>query len=76
MSPYGYIIMTIGEYIKAKRKQYKLSQVELAERASVGVRFIKDLEAGKHTVQLNKVNQVLNLFGEELVPEKKNTLIC
>ncbi|MCQ2134825.1 MAG: helix-turn-helix domain-containing protein [Bacteroidales bacterium] len=62
--------MNIGDYIRQKRKQYRLSQVELAERASVGVRFIKDMEAGKQTLQLNKVNQVLNLFGEELAPKK------
>lgn len=64
--------MSIGEYIRAKRKKYKISQAELAERASVGVRFIKDLEAGKQTVQLNKVNQVLSLFGEELIPGQVN----
>ncbi len=62
--------MDIGTYVRNKRKLYKLSQVELAERASVGVRFVKDLEAGKKTVQLDKVNQVLSLFGEELSPQK------
>lgn len=62
--------MDIGEYIKRKRKLYGLSQVELAERACVGVRFLKELEAGKETVQLNKVNQVLKMFGEELQPAK------
>lgn len=60
--------MDIGNYVKTKRKLYNLSQVELAERSCVGVRFIKDLEAGKQTVQMNKVNQVLALFGEELQP--------
>ena len=64
--------MTIGEYIKDKRKRYALTQVELAERSGVGVRFVKDLEAGKETVQMNKVNQVLRLFGEELFPQKMN----
>lgn len=62
--------MTIGAYIKDKRKRYALTQVELAERSGVGVRFVKELEAGKETVQMNKVNQVLRLFGEELYPQK------
>ncbi|MCI6113060.1 MAG: type II toxin-antitoxin system Y4mF family antitoxin [Rikenellaceae bacterium] len=62
--------MTIPEHIKAKRKQYRLTQVELAERAGVGLRFVRELERGKSTVQLNKVNMVLKLFGEELKPAK------
>ena len=62
--------MEIGTYIKAKRKDFGLSPAELAERATVGIRFIKELEAGKKTVRLDKVNQVLNLFGEELSPSK------
>ena len=58
--------MNIGEYIQAKRKLHGLTQVELAERSGVGVRFVRELERGKPTVQLDKVNQVLALFGEEL----------
>ncbi|MBR2369078.1 MAG: helix-turn-helix transcriptional regulator [Paludibacteraceae bacterium] len=64
--------MTIGEYIKDKRKQFKLTQIELAERSGVGVRFIRELERGKITVQLDKVNQVLELFGETLYPKRIN----
>ncbi|MBQ9194606.1 MAG: helix-turn-helix transcriptional regulator [Bacteroidales bacterium] len=64
--------MELGAYIKAKRNMYGRSQVELAMRASVGVRFIKDMESGKPTLQLDKVNQVLYLFGEELAPQKIN----
>ena len=62
--------MNIGEYIQAKRKLHGLTQVELAERSGVGVRFVRELERGKPTVQLDKVNQVLTLFGEELSPTK------
>ncbi len=62
--------MEIGEYIRSKRKMFNLSQVELAERAGVGIRFIRELENGKPTVQMNKVNQVLALFGEILRPAK------
>lgn len=64
--------MKIGEYIKDKRKQFKLTQIELAERSGVGVRFVRELERGKTTVQLDKVNQVLELFGETLYPKRIN----
>lgn len=64
--------MTIGEYIKDKRKQFNLTQIELAERSGVGIRFVRELERGKTTVQLDKVNQVLELFGETLYPKRIN----
>ena len=44
--------------------------MELAERAGVGLRFLRELERGKSTVQLDKVNMVLKLFGEELQPAR------
>ena len=53
-------------FIKEKRKQLNLTQPELAERAGVGLRFVRELEQGKQTVQLDKVNHVLALFGSEL----------
>jgi y4mF family transcriptional regulator len=62
----------IGEYIKQKRKLFRLTQIELADRTGVGIRFIRELENGKPSVQLNKVNQVLELFGETLYPKKIN----
>lgn len=64
--------MNIGEYIRAKRKLHNLTQVDLAERAGVGIRFVRELENGKTTVQMDKVNQVLALFGEVLYPTKIN----
>ena len=66
----GCFDMDLGEYIRAKRKQHNLTQVELAERSGVGIRFVRELEKGKLTVQLDKVNQVLGLFGETLKPAK------
>jgi y4mF family transcriptional regulator len=60
--------MTIPEFVKDKRASAKLTQPELAEKAGVGLRFVRELEQGKSTVQLNKVNQVLQLFGYELGP--------
>lgn len=55
--------MEIGKRVKELRKMAKLTQVEFAKRAGVGLRFIRDLEQGKATVRLDKVNQVLEFFG-------------
>ena len=60
--------MTISEFIKEKRGFGKLTQPELAKKAGVGLRFIRDLEQGKETLRIDKVNQVLRLFGVELGP--------
>lgn len=62
--------MTLSEHIKLQRKKNGLSQVELAERAAVGLRFVRDLEQGKKTLRMDKVNDVLALFGESLGPVK------
>ena len=62
--------MIISEHVKAKRKEFGLTQMELSERECVGLRFVRELERGKSTVQLDKVNMVLKLFGEELQPAK------
>lgn len=58
----------ISKFVKAKRKAVNLSQVELARRAGIGLRFIRDLEQGKLTLRIDKINQVLALFGHELGP--------
>ena len=59
--------MRIAEFVKTKRKSLGMTQVMLADRAGVGLRFIRDLEQGKTTVRLDKVNQVLAMFGGETV---------
>ena len=53
--------------MKLKRKENKLTQVELAERSGVGLRFLRELEQGKETLKLDKVNQVLQMFSSTLV---------
>jgi len=60
--------MLLREFIKEKRRATGLTQLELAEKAGVGLRFVRDLEQGKQTLRLDKVNQVLQLFGYELGP--------
>lgn len=56
----------ISIHVKNKRKQNKLTQPELALKAGVGLRFVRDLEQGKNTLRMDKVNDVLRLFGETL----------
>lgn len=60
--------MGLSAHIKEKRKKYGLTQVELAERSGVGLRFVRELEQGKKTLRMDKVNDVLALFGECLGP--------
>jgi y4mF family transcriptional regulator len=64
--------MNLAAFVKDKRKSVKLTQPELADKAGVGLRFIRELEQGKETLRLDKVNQVLQLFGYEVgaVPER------
>ncbi|MBL7132324.1 MAG: helix-turn-helix transcriptional regulator [Candidatus Omnitrophica bacterium] len=53
----------IAKQVKELRKKYRLTQSELAQRAGVGLRFLRELEQGKPTVRLDKVQQVINFFG-------------
>ena len=55
-------------FIKNRRKLASLTQPELAAKAGVGLRFVRDLEQGKTSLRMDKVNQVLKLFGHELGP--------
>jgi y4mF family transcriptional regulator len=58
--------MDLANFVKEKRKLVNLTQPELAEKAGVGLRFVRELEQGKATLRMDKVNQVLQLFGYEL----------
>ena len=58
--------MNIASFVKERRKQLRLIQSELAMRAGVGLRFVRELEQGKKTLRLDKVNQILALFGAEV----------
>ena len=62
--------MNLRTFLKEKRSAAGLTQPELAEKAGVGLRFVRELEQGKETLRLDKVNQVLNLFGYEMGPVK------
>ena len=56
------------QFVKDKRKELGLTQEDLANRAGVGIRFIREMEQGKETLRLDKINQVIGLFGCKMVP--------
>ena len=62
--------MTLSEHVKSLRKQENLTQQGVADGAGGGIHFVRDLEQGKKTLQMDKVNDVLRLFGECLGPIK------
>jgi y4mF family transcriptional regulator len=66
-------INMLSQYLKKKRKSLNLTQKDLALKAGVGLRVIREMEQGKPTLRMDKVNQVLMLFGAELgvVPKFK-----
>ena len=56
----------LGQALRTARKQMGLTQPQLALAAGVGVRLIVELEAGKPTLQLEKVLQVIDALGGEI----------
>lgn len=56
----------LSQQVKTLRKQYGLTQEDLSYKSGVGLRFVRDLEQGKKTLRMDKVNTVLALFGKEL----------
>lgn len=58
--------MSLSSFVKERRKQLNLTQTDLAEKSGVGLRFVRELEQGKQTLRMDKINQVLALFGHEV----------
>lgn len=67
--------MNIAKFVKQRRKLVGLTQPELALKAGVGLRFLRELEQGKSSLRLDKVNQILHMFGHEVgaVPQDRST---
>jgi len=63
-------------FVKDKRKEAGLTQEEFAERAGVALTVIRKIEQGKTDLQLEKVNQVLRMFGHQLAPVPAKQLIA
>lgn len=62
----------LSETVKALRKEYRLTQEDLAMKSGVGLSFVRSLEQGKVTLRMDKVNQLLDLFNYELTATKKS----
>lgn len=58
----------IRDFVKRQRQVHGLTQADLGRKAGVGLRFIREMEQGKVTLRMDKVNQVLHLFGKTLGP--------
>lgn len=58
--------MQLSTFVKDMRREHGLTQEDLAAKAGVGLRFVRDLEQGKQTLRMDKINQVLALFGHEV----------
>ena len=56
----------ISEFVKQNRKALGLTQEEFAVRSGLGLRFVRELEQGKKTVRMDKVNQALAMFGMQV----------
>ena len=63
--------MNPSVFLKQQRKQSNLTQEELAAKAGVGLRLVREIEQGKTTMRMDKVNQILALFGAELTVSTK-----
>ena len=53
----------LAEFVRSNRKRQKVTQVQLSQLANVGVRFVRDLEDRKPTLQFDKLLQVLQALG-------------
>ncbi len=61
----------LSTIVKSLRKQFNMTQEELSIKSGVGLRFVRDLEQGKSTLRLDKVNQLLDFFNYEMAPRPK-----
>jgi y4mF family transcriptional regulator len=58
----------IANFVRQSRGMAGLTQEQLAQRSGVGSRFLRELELGKATLRMDRVQEVLRFFGHELVP--------
>lgn len=61
----------LSQTVKQLRKEYNLTQEELAMKSGVGLNFVRNLEQGKPTLRMDKVNQLLDLFNYTLTATPK-----
>lgn len=61
----------LSPIVKSLRKQYGLTQEDLSLKSGLGLRFVRDLEQGKESLRLDKVNQLLDFFNYEVIAAAK-----
>ena len=66
------MIPELKDFVKKQRKIHGLTQIELARKAGVGLRFVRELEQGKATLRMDKVNQAV-LGRSKLFPLMRKT---
>jgi len=64
----AYNMMSLSVFVKEKRKEVNLTQEQFADRAGVALTVIRKIEQGKENLNLEKVNQVLKMFGCTIAP--------
>ncbi len=68
-------MIPLATFVKEKRNEAKLTQEAFAERAGVALTVIRKIEQGKENLNLEKVNQVLRMFGHTLAPVNSRELL-
>ena len=71
---YKHIMKRLSDFLKERRKEVNLSQLEFAEKAGVALTVVRKIEQGKTNLNMDKVNLVLNMFGHELAPVNSRVL--
>ncbi|KGE12622.1 lambda repressor-like DNA-binding protein [Sphingobacterium deserti] len=61
-------MLGLSEFVRQKTKEVNLTQEEFADRAGVALTVVRKIEQGKENLNLEKVNQVLKMFGHTLAP--------
>ena len=69
------VMMVLADFVKQKRKEVNLTQEEFAERAGVALTVVRKIEQGKENLNLEKVNQILSMFGHTLAPVNTRELL-
>ena len=58
----------LADFVKERRKEVNLTQEEFSDRAGIALTVVRKIEQGKTNLNLEKVNQVLKMFGHKLMP--------
>lgn len=58
----------LADFVKERRKEVNLTQEEFADRTGVALTVVRKIEQGKTNLNLEKVDQVLKMFGHKLIP--------